>query len=169
MSAPSPPFPREIEADPLAAGLRARLAGTLAPLWTGARVAVPSVPFSPALATALGRARGRDDVVLGLAAAAAALDREAHGLAVARERAGRDRTARVSRLLVIANDGAERFHREVERIAARHADRLLVCRVEASAAGLGLALVGRAARVKAVLVRHKQAVAEALRAMADSA
>jgi hypothetical protein len=163
------PLPREIESDACVGALRARLAGVVAPLWSGARVAVPTVPFTRELAGALARARDGDDVVLGLETAAAALDREAHGLAVADARAGHDRTARVSRLLVIANDGAERFHREVERIAVRHAARLLVCRVDASAAALGLALAGRAARVKAVLVTHKDAVTAVLRALAEPA
>jgi hypothetical protein len=165
---PTPLLPREIETHERVAALRARLAA-VTPLWSGSRIDVPTIPLSAPLASALGRARGGDDVVFGLEAVGAALDREAHGLAIADARAGRARTARVSRLLVIANDGAERFHREVERIAARHGDRLLVCRVDASAAALGLALAGRAARVKAALVRHKAAVARALLAIAEDA
>jgi len=68
-------------------------------------------------------------------------------------------------LLVLANDGAVRFYREAERIAQRHATRLLVCVVEAPAIEIGSAVLGRPGRVKALLVRHKHAVAAVLQAL----
>ena len=73
--------------------------------------------------------------------------------------------ARVSRLLLLSDDGAERLYRNVERLAAAHAPRVLVAMITADAATLGRATIAREAAVKVVLVQHKQAVAALLRAL----
>ena len=170
MPSDRPPFPREIEAEArVAEALRARLAAAEQPLWAGAAIAAPRMSMGPALADRLGRAARADALVLGLEAAAARLDREAHGLAAADARRGEARGARVSRLLLVADDGAERFYREVERVARRHGARLLVCRLALDAAALGAAVTGRGSRVKAVLVEDKHVVADLLGALAREA
>jgi hypothetical protein len=164
-----PPFPREIEGDPGAAVLRARLAATARPLWREAVTHAPTVPLDPPLAAALASAGRAGTLVVGLEAATAVLDREGHGLAAIDARGSSARPARISRLLVLADDGAERFYRAADRTARRHAARLLPLRVAASADALGRAVLGRSAGVKAVLVQHKQAVAAVLRALAEAA
>jgi len=161
-----PPLPREVEADPRAAAIRARLGASARPLWSGAALAVPDVPLEAALARALVCAHARGDLVLGLEGCADALMVEARGLDALAARTAAGPAERVSRLLLVADDGAERFYRQVERVSARHAPRLLTCRVTADAARLGAAVAGRQLRVKAVLVQHKRAVAAALRALA---
>lgn len=160
-----PPLPRELEADATAAALRVRLALDVRPLWRAAATSVPVLPLDAPLVAALGRAARAGALVLGLEAAAAALDREERGLAAVAARGAGTRTARVSRLLLVADDGAERFYRGVERLLVRHAGRLLGCRLQAPARQLGRAVSGGEAAVKAVLVRHREAVAEVLRAV----
>lgn len=160
-----PALPREIELAPEAARIRARLSQASSPLWSGATLAAPRLGATRTLWRALAAAERERQLAIGLEAAGVALDQEAHGLAIADRRTGRPREARVSRLLVLADDGAERFYRQAERIARRHAERLLVCVVAAGAAELGRAALGRPGRVKALLVRHKQAVAAVLRAV----
>src|SRR5207244_13638512 len=54
--------------------------------------------------------------------------------------------ARVSRLLLLSADGAERLYRHVERLALAHAPRVLVVALSADAATLGRATTGRDAR-----------------------
>jgi hypothetical protein len=160
---PWPPLPRALEAD--ATALRARIDGAARPLWRGATLCVPTVPLDAALAAALGTAARTGTLVLGLEAASAALDREEHGLAAAAARAAADRASRISRLLFLTDDGAERFYRAAESMTRRHAGRLLTCRLEAPAIALGRAVLGRDAGLKAVLVCHKDAVVGALRAI----
>ena len=154
------PLPREIEADPAcAASIRVRLADTGRLLWPGAREVVPVLPLGAALADAL-RATWRDgQLVLGLEGATAALATEARGLAA------RPPGMRVSRLLLLSDDGAERLYRHAERLAMVHAPRVLAAVVAANGAALGHATTGREVVVKAVLAQHKQAVAVLLRAL----
>jgi hypothetical protein len=158
-------LPRALEADDSAAAIRTRIERAARPLWRGATVRVPVVPLDARLGAQLAAAARTGTLVLGLEAASAALDREEHGLATA---AARDRTmrpARISRLLLLADDGAERFYRAAERVTERHRGRLLTCRLDAPATALGRAVLGRDAGVKAILVRHKEAVVGALRAI----
>jgi hypothetical protein len=156
------PLPREIEADPRGAAIRTRLAGSGRRLWTGGTAMVPVLPLTPAGVAALGAARGAGHLVLGLEAVEEALANEARGLA---RRPGGEGGARVSRLLLVAEDGAERFYRRVERLAGEHAPRILVLMLADDAVALGRATVGRETPVKAVLARHKLAVASLLRAL----
>jgi len=126
---------------------------------------------SPSSAARTPRTNGRDD------AGAAALPREieadaghaqtlatqTRGLALVARR-GESR-ARISRLLLLSDDGAERLYRHAEALAAAHAPRVLVAVVAADAAAHGRATTARDAAVKVVLVRHKQAVAALMRAL----
>lgn len=164
--APEPlALPRELEADPGCTAIRARLATANRRLWPGGQVVVSLLPLGPAVEDALGRAYAGGRLVLGLEAAAAALATEARGLAQLAQRAGAA-GARVSRLLLLSEDGAERLYRQAERLATVHAPRVLVVMLTAAAPALGRATIGRDVAVKAVLVRHKQAVASLLRALA---
>jgi hypothetical protein len=164
---PWPPLPREIEADPCAATLRHRLAANAVPLWRESATIVPVMPASHALAAVLAGAARDGTLVLGLEAAGAALDREELGLAARASREGGARVERISRVLLLASDGAERFYRAADRVTRRHAGRLLTCRLDLAAASLGRAALGRPAAVKAVLVQRKPAVVAVLRALAD--
>jgi len=166
---PWPPFPREIEADPCAVALRARLDAGAAPLWARGTAVAPCVRAESALVTALERAAREGALVLGLEAATAALNAEEAGLASLAARDGTDRAARVSRVLLLANDGAERFYRAAESLTRAHATRLLTCRLDAPAETLGRHVLGRPASVKAVLVQRKGAVSAVLRSIAGAA
>ena len=98
----------------------------------------------------------------------AAEDAERRGLAALPAAEARRQGGRVSRLLLVTRDGAERFYRHVERLAAAHAPRVLVCVVDCDSAQLGGLLYERAAVAKLVLAEHKAAVAAILRAAAVS-
>ena len=163
-----PPFPREIEADPCAAALGARLDANAAPLWARGTILAPTVHVGDVLLRTLEHAARDGALVLGLEAATAALNAEEAGLAALASRDGKARAERVSRVLLLANDGAERFYRAVESLTRAHATRLLTCRLDAPADALGPWVLGRPASVKAVLVQRKGAVSAVLRAIAGA-
>jgi hypothetical protein len=135
------------------------------PLWSGGTLAVAHLPLDPALAAALRSAATARRVRRGLESARALLDAEARGLAQVDRDSGVARGERISRLLFASDDGAERFYRHVETLLARHADRVLGVRLEASAGELGRLLFGRDAIARLVLLDQKDAVAEALLAI----
>jgi hypothetical protein len=124
------------------------------------------LPLSAAVADALHAAYRDGQLALGLERAEEVLAAEARGLTLAARRSGAAPAARVSRLLLVSNDGAERLYRHVERLGVvTHAPRVLVAMVAADAAAVGRATTAREAAVKVVLVQHKQAVAALLRAL----
>lgn len=163
----APRLPREIEADPRHAAVRAALTAAPRLLWSGGVVAAPVVPLSAALRRVLDDPALRPCLVRGLESAAATLAAEARGLAAQPGAAARAPAERVSRLVLVSADGAERFFRQVERLVLGHAPRVLPCVLDCDAATLGAALVGRPALVKLVLAAHKRATAGLLLATAQ--
>ena len=162
---PTAPLPREIEVDPDHDAIRARLAAEGRRLWAGGHLMVPVLPLGSTLAGALAIACRNGQLVLGLERAQEALEAEARGLTLMARRSGAAPGARVSRLVLVTNDGAERLYRHVERLGVTHAPRVLVAMLAADAAALGRITTGRDAAVKVVLARHKQDVAALLRAL----
>jgi hypothetical protein len=69
--------------------------------------------------------------------------------------------------LLVSNDGAERFYRQVERLVVGHAPRVLACVLDCDSPTLGDLLPGAAGVVKLVLTGHKTAAAAVLRALAE--
>jgi hypothetical protein len=156
-----PPLPRQVEADVRIDEVRRVLSAHALPLWTRGEIVVPWLERTPALDAALVRARSTGRMRRGLEDAVASLDAQRRGLL-----AGQD--VRVSRLLVCADDGAERFYRTVERTLKSHAPRVLACVLDADAATLGQLLLGAEATVRCVLVEHKEAVADVLLSLATA-
>jgi hypothetical protein len=150
--------------DPYHDAIQARLVAERRRLCTGGQTTVPVLPLCPAVAIALRAADGDGHLVLGLERAGETLAAEAHGLMLSARRSRAALPARVSRLLLVTNDGVERLYRHVERLAVTHAPRVLLAMLAADAATVGHATTAREAAVKVVLVRHKQAVAALLRA-----
>lgn len=155
-------LPRKLEADSRHAELEALLSKQPLPLWEKSAFSVAHVPFRPALGKALANALNYQQMERGLEQIAQTLDREERGLAALRERQGTPPARRVSRLLLVANDGSERFYRECERILARHGDRVLCLWIEASSETLGHGLFGPEKAVKALLISDKDGVSSVL-------
>ena len=143
-SVEEPRLPRELESDPC----------------------VAAVPLTPPLRTALATLAGQGQLARGLEAAEAALAAEQRGLQALPPAVAARQRPRISRVLAVTNDGAERFYRGVERLAITHAPRVLVCLVDCPSPVLGELLYGSDAVVKLVLTAHKTAATTLLRALA---
>jgi hypothetical protein len=125
--------------------------------------------WSEALAPALDSARRGGHLVRGLEQVETALAREARGLSMADARSPNVRGSRVSRLLLVSNDGSERFYRQVERLVHEQSPRLLAIRVEASAGTFAGVVPEASGVVRAMLVEHKYDVVRVLGALYPSA
>jgi hypothetical protein len=159
-------LPREIEADPRHAAVQAALASHPRCLWNGGTVSASVIALSDALRRILADPTIRPCLVRGLETAAETLTAEARGLAAQPGADARPPSERVSRLLLMSNDGAERFYRQVERVVLTHAPRVHPCLLECDGATLGALLFGPEAVVKLVLTAHKRATAAVLFALA---
>jgi hypothetical protein len=167
MGEPSRPIrlPKAVERDPRAAQLLRILSSDTRPLWSGAEVEVPQVELRPVLAAALRGARSAGMLARGLETADRILAAEERGLRLADGRSNAVRGVRISRLLLVADDGAERFYRHVERLLIRHAPRIYAIRLAVDADTLGGLLFGPGHPVRLVMVEHKDAVSEVLLAL----
>lgn len=158
-------LPRAVEADPRAAEILRRLAAETLPLWREGGLRVPVVPLTSELAAALRKVRGTGRVVRSLENAETVLAAEDRGQRMADKESGVVRGVRVSRLLLLADDGADRFYRNVETQLQRYGGRVLALRLAADAVTLGELLFGSGQRARLVLVERKEAVAAVLLAL----
>jgi hypothetical protein len=159
-------LPKRVEDAPGAAHLASELTARAQLLWPGGQQHVPQIELSPALETALKSAFSAGRIVRGLEAADRALVAEERGLRLVDQKTGVERGRRVSRLLVVTDDGAERFYRNVESLLRRYAPRVLGLRVSANEHVLGELLFGPDQVARLLLVEHKDAVSEVLLALA---
>ena len=163
-------LPTQVEADPRGEALRAGLLANRRLLWSSGSTRVPVAQLTPELARSLRSAFSAGRLTRGLERASDALAAEAKGLRLVDERAakqgGPTRGERVSRLLLLSNDGAERFYRHVESLLRRTGPRALALQLDVSASELGAAALGGDASVRLLLVSHREAVANTLLSLA---
>jgi len=161
-------LPKAVEADPRGARLLGDLAGQAKLLWPQGAIAVPEVPFSAGLIEVLRTVHKTGRLVRGLESAEHKLAAEEHGLGLADRQSGVLRGGRISRLLVLADDGAERFYRQVEKLLRRHGARVLALRLKVNAETLGEMLFGPGGRALLLMLDHKEAVGAVLLALVES-
>jgi hypothetical protein len=159
-------LPRLVEADPRGPQVLRILSTHTRPLWQGSDFEVPTVELGAGLAEALRSVGGAGQVVRGLEGAEQALAAEERGLRLARGADQGIQDVRVSRLLVLADDGAERFYRHVDTLLRRHGPRVLAVRLNVDAHALGELLFAPSRLVRLVMIMHKEAVSAILLAMA---
>ncbi len=161
-------LPKRIELEGRTADVERALRGTER-LWPKGQLEVPVVPLGRALRDVLESVHAAGQVTRGLERAEERLAAELRGMQRADRRSGATRGERVSRLLLVTDDCAERMARRVETVVARHAGRVLVVRLACGSDVLGPLLFGPDRPAKLLLLDHKEAVAEALLAIADGA
>jgi hypothetical protein len=164
-------FPRQLEADGLAEKIREALLRRKTKLWQGSTTEVPELILNEALSGALRKARLQRRVRLGLEDIFDKLAAEKKGIDEMRQKTQSPKADRMSRLLLFSNDGAERFYRHIEQTINDHCPRILGCLLDVDGRELGRLIAGskgaKGAGVKAILVEHKDAVSDVLRALVD--
>jgi len=158
-------LPKLVEADPRAQELLRILPAHTRLLWPEGKIHVPMVAFSPALAEALRTARRAGQLLRSLEGAERRLAAEDRGLSLVDRQSGVLRGARVSRLLVLADDGTDRFYRQVEKLLRQQGPRVLALRLDVKAETLGQMLFGPGRRAVLLLLDHKEAVSAVLLAL----
>jgi hypothetical protein len=158
-------LPKLLESDARGPALLAALKRDPHKLWAEGRLEVPSAAWSPSLASALTAVQQLDRLVQGLEQAGKTLEREARGLSLADARSATARGQRVSRLLLVSDDGTQRFYRQLERIVSDQGPRLLALYVRAGADRFASVVPQASGVVRALLVEHKDSVANVLLAL----
>jgi hypothetical protein len=159
-------LPKLLEAEPEAKQLLRSLETRSAPLWAGCETQVPQAELGPAVQIALKSAYSAGRIVRGLEGATRVLRTELQGLTQVDKKTGVARGGRVSRLVVLAGDGSERFYRDVESLLVRNSPRVLALRLPSDQETLGRLLFGPGQVARLLLVEHKDAVSAVLLALA---
>ena len=108
-------LPKLVESDPRGANLLQSLIEHARPIREGSDIFVPLARFD-GIESELQSAHRAGRVVRGLDTAKQTLAAEERGLRLADESTGVKRGGRVSRLLLLANDGSDGFYRQVENL-----------------------------------------------------
>lgn len=158
-------LPRELETDGSSDAIRRALGARTIQLWPGGELALPVITMGEPLKKVLQRASLNGQVRLGLEAISRKLKMEEKGIANLREGRSLPTGDRVSRLLLISNDGAGRFYRHIENLVQANIPRVFGCMLDMNSAALGSLITGREKHVKVIMAEHKSVVTEILRAI----
>lgn len=160
-------LPKTVESHERHDAVKKALASNAQPLFNEGKLVVAQVPFTEAIEKALVQARNAQRLERGVEHIEKLLGSEAHGIRAVREKQGQElAVGRVSRILLIADGGTERFYHTCEVILSRHADRVLGLRIAISSEELGTKLFGEGKVAKALLVADRDAVSNLLLALA---
>lgn len=160
-------LPRKLETLPQHEPLQALLSQNLKSLWKEGEIRVPALPFQPQLEKALVQAMTHKQLERGLERIEQVLQAEKKGLDAVQKKQGTAPSHRISRILLMTQDGAERFYRSCEVLLRQHGDRVLGLFLETDSNHLGLRLFGPDKAVKALLVSDKEAVVQVLLSLVE--
>ena len=121
-------------------------------------VAVTYWGLDAALTQALKRAAASQHFVQGLEQIDEFLTKEAKGLRMLQEKTGQAEVHRLSRLLLLTNDGSDRFYHNVESVLQAHRNRTWGVMIAASAEVLGKLTTPKGSPVKALLIADRKAL-----------
>ena len=151
-------LPRKLQSSENEEAIRTALSSHTEKLREEGNLVVPLLSVNSALAGALQTAERRGHLRIGLEAAEGKLSRERQGLLKMQQEQGLVVGKRISRLILVADDGTDRFYRSVEWLAKDHQSRLLVCRLNVPGMEIGRILFGEERNIKLLLIDHKDTV-----------
>lgn len=124
------------------------------PLYPESEIQIPQIPVTPTFHSHIFYAESLGNIEIGFENIEVFLKREKFGI----EKAGNS-SSRISRILLLSNDGSKRFYKQVEFIKE---DRLLVIRLDVPSDEFGKILGLKKKIIKAALITHKSSVANIL-------
>ena len=161
-------FPRQLESDGSVEKIRSALSLRKTKIRAEGNIEVPVIHVSESLIIVMKKTRMQRRVRFGLDDIFDRLAAEKKGIDHLHEQMQSKQGERISRLILFSNDGTERFYRRIEQILTEHCQRILGCRLDVDGQTLGQFITGRSVEIKVILVEHKDAVSDVLRALADS-
>ena len=153
-------LPRQLVSDPKAEGLLDQLFSRTRKLKPEGSISLPVVELTDALKNALLAARRTGRAVRGYENASDLLNLESVGINKLKKQDGQGE--RISRLVLMSNDGVDNFYNKAEKLIIQHSPRVLGCVVEAGSYTLGSFLFGEGKIAKLILIDHKDAVSGVL-------
>ena len=162
-------LPRAIESDERYEEIKKILDSSLKKVNKNSHLKAVFLNGTPRFINALQLEQKRGRIIRGLENIQRNLDIQANGIALADEKAGTVRSARVSRLIIISNDGSDRFLRKLENLLEEHDDRVLPIILNSDSEELCAMFFGADKTAKVIMLAHKESVCNALLALLPKA
>ena len=153
-------LPRQLENEGVESDVRAALEIESVALYSDSEISIPVLKLNPKLRQHIFYAKSAGALIFGFEAIEEYLANELQGLQNVDSHSDR-----VSRLLIVTNDGSHRFYRGLEFLQRRQGERVLICRLDVDSVAMGNILGFKDKLVKAVLVNRKKSVMNVLKSL----
>lgn len=161
-------LPKLVENDPRSEKIIEILNSKKCQLWSSSKLELTSLPSNEKFIQALQMEHRKGHIVRGFEMVERKLESEAMGMSLVDEKTDSKRGERISRLLLISNDGSERYYRKLETLIKKHSKRILPIKIEIDSTQLGELFFGHGKTAKLMLLEHKKAVASALFSLVET-
>ncbi len=153
-------LPKQLAKEHLESDVREILERESSEICADSEISIPLLKLNSELRKQIFYAKSLGEVTIGFESIEKYLLHELRGLQKVDNHAGR-----VSRLLIVTNDGSPRFNRELEFLHNKQGGRVLICRLDIDSAIMGDILLMKNTLVKAVLMNRKTSVVNVLRSL----
>lgn len=153
-------LPKQLEKESVESDVRAALERESIELYSDSEIYIPVLKLSQELRKQIFYAKSLGELIFGYEAIEKALANELRGLQKVDSQSDR-----VSRLLIVTNDGSPRFYRELEFLHKKQGRRVMICRLDVGSVLMGNILGFKDKQVKAVLLKRKKSVINVLKSL----
>jgi hypothetical protein len=153
-------LPKQLGKEDLEEGVQAVLENESIELCSDSNIYIPVLKLNPELRKQIFYAKFQGELIVGSRDIEKSLKNELHGL-----KKVNNLSDRVSRVLLVTNDGSPRFYRQLEFLHKEQGGRVLICRLDIDSVLMGNILELKEKQVKAVLLNRKESVVNVLKSL----
>ena len=157
-----PNLPKLVENSELKDEILKELTSNQQKLWEKSDYIVPFIKTNSKMINSLITSIESKHVIRGFDMVNRTLAKEQKGLNIVDQKVEIKRGQRISRLIILSNDCAERFHRKVEKLLKEHYPRAFVIKIDETSINLGQTLYNTDKTIKILLLERKESVANFL-------
>lgn len=160
-------MPKDVADHPRREALESYFTTGARPIREGSRILVSVWSWDERIKKAIGVAAGAGHLQQGLEQIREVLEKEEKGLKAVQAKTGQAPAQRLSRLVLVSNDGTERFARDLEELLFHNTDRAHAVVLDVTAEVLGQMCTTKGRPVKALMIGERAALGWFLRNLAD--
>ncbi len=153
-------LPKQLDKDGVVSEVRAVLEKETIEVCSDSNMHIPVLKLNPDVGQHIFFAKSLGELIIGYEAIEKALENERFGLQKVN-----NKSDRVSRLLIVTNDGSPRFYRQLSFLHKKEGGRVLMCRLDVDSSLMGEILKLQNKQVKAVLLTRKRSVTNVLKSL----
>ncbi|MGB5684612.1 MAG: hypothetical protein WBM35_02280 [Candidatus Electrothrix sp.] len=153
-------LPKQLVQEKVESDVRAVLEKESIELCSDSNIYIPVLKLNPELRKQIFYAKFIDELIIGYRDVEKTLGNELHGLQNVK-----NKSDRVSRLLIVTNDGSPRFYNQLKFLHQKQGGRVLICRLDVDSLLMGNILELKNKQVKAVLLNRKKSVGNVLKSL----